>query len=122
MIVLSCCSINSLASNHSLPTGEVVDVDSAYSNVAKYDSVKIAYNDLRIVNSKLIELEYEKKVNINLRNIIHNDSIILKDCQELNKQITKQLELNNKKIKRQRNIAIITSSIFFITSVVLLVK
>ena len=41
------------------------------------DSVLIAYDDLRKVNGKLIELEYEKEINNNLRNIVHNDSIAI---------------------------------------------
>lgn len=62
----------------------------------------ISYDDLRTVNSKLIELDYEKQINANLRNVIANDSIIIKDYKELN------TKLNNdcKRYIRQRNLVI----------------
>ena len=48
MIVLLSYSINLLAQNNKhFSTGEL-------------DSVRISYNDLRIVNSKLVELDYTK--------------------------------------------------------------
>ena len=113
MIVLLNCSINSLANSEwsdvMLPTGGVVNRD---------DSVLIAYDDLRIVNSKLIDLDYEKKINTNLRSVISNDSIIIKDY----KDITDKLNKDCKKHIKQRNIAIGAGVLFFITSLFLLVK
>ena len=83
------------------------------------DSVLISYNDLRIVNSKLIQLDYEKQINANLRTIIKNDSIIIKDYQVLNNSINK----NRKKAVRQRNIAIGGAAVLFLTTIItLLVK
>lgn len=64
------------------------------------DSVLISYDDLRIVNSKLIELEYEKEININLKNVIYNDSIIIKDYTYLNDKLNKDY----KRTIKQRNI------------------
>lgn len=92
-----------------LSTGEIVVPE---------DSVLISYNDLRIVNSKLIQLDYEQQINANLRTIIKNDSIIIKDYQVLNDRISK----NRKKVVRQRNIAIGAGVLFFISSILLLVK
>lgn len=113
MIALLSYSTNLYASNQTdslnLSTGEIVIPE---------DSVLISYNDLRIVNSKLIQLDYEQQINTNLRNIIKNDSIIIKDYQVLNNRINK----NRKKAVRQRNIAIGTGVLFFISSILLLVK
>ena len=113
MIALLGYSTNLYASNPTdslnLSTGEIVTPE---------DSVLISYNDLRIVNSKLIQLDYEQQINANLRTIIKNDSIIIKDYQILNNRINK----NRKKAVRQRNIAIGTGVLFFISSILLLVK
>lgn len=85
----------SLSANDNLnpSTGERV-------NVA--DSVLISYDDLRIANSKLMELEYEKRINTNLRQIVYNDSIVINDYAKLNEK----LRNNNKKVKRQRNVCL----------------
>lgn len=113
MIVLLGYSTNLYASNQTeflnLSTGDVFIPE---------DSVLISYNDLRIVNSKLIQLDYEKQINANLRTIIKNDSIVIKDYKLLNDRISK----NCKKAVRQRNIAIGTGVLFFISSILLLVK
>lgn len=113
MIALLNYSTNLYASNPTnylnLSTGEIVIPE---------DSVLISYNDLRIVNSKLIQLDYEQQINANLRTIIKNDSIIIKDYQVLNDRISK----SRKKTVRQRNIAIGSGVLFFISSILLLVK
>lgn len=110
MIVLLNCFINlSANNNHNLSTGEIITLK---------DSVLIAYDDLRIVNSKLIELDYEKQINITFRNIINNDSVIINDY----KNITNQLNKDCKKYINQRNIAISAGVILFITSLVLIIK
>ena len=113
MIVLLGYSTNLYANNQigsfNLSTGKVFISE---------DSVLISYNDLRIVNSKLIQLDYEKQINTNLRTIIKNDSIIIKDYKVLNNRINK----NRKKVVRQRNIAIGSGVLFFISSILLLVK
>lgn len=75
------------------PTGEVVE---------QTDSVMIAYDDLRIVNSKLVELDYEKQINANLRQVVANDSIIINDYNATNTRLNQDC----KKYIRQRNIAI----------------
>lgn len=112
-IVLLGCSTNLYANNLTdslnLSTGEVFVLE---------DSVLISYNDLRIVNSKLIQLDYEQQINTKLRTIIKNDSIIIKDYKVLNDKISKTC----KKVVKQRNIAIGSGVLFFISSVLLLVK
>ena len=115
MIVLLGCSINLSANN--------IDVDSLHLSTGERvnlkDSVLISYDDLRLANSKLIELDYEKQINKNLRSVIHNDSIIIRDYQVLNERLNKDC----KKAVRQRNIAIGGGAFLFITTIItLLVK
>ena len=65
------------------------------------DSVLISYDDLRIVNSKLIELKYEKDINKNLREVIKNDSILIDNYnQEVSTYRNKSI-----RYKTERNIA-----------------
>lgn len=112
MIALLGCSINLLANN--------TNIDSLHSSTGEVvppnDSVLISYDDLKIVNSKLIELNYEKQINNNLRQIIINDSIIIQNYQVLNKKINKDY----KKTIRQRNIAIGGTITLFITTILAL--
>lgn len=86
------CSINSLGNNRYCisPTGEVDNLDSLI----------IAVEDLKIVNSKLIELEYQKQINNKLKEVVRNDSIIIRNNINVNKQLNKDI----KKITTQRNI------------------
>ena len=118
MIVLLGCSINLLASNMNtdctnLSTGGVV-VEEA---IVK-DSVLVSYDDLRLANSKLIELDYEKKINTTLRSIIVNDSIIIQHYKSSNTLINKSY----KKAIHQRNIAIGGGVVFSIVTLLLLLK
>lgn len=91
------------------PTGEVVE---------QTDSVMIAYDDLRIVNSKLVELDYEKQINANLRQVIANDSIIINDYNAINTRLNQDC----KRYIRQRNIAIGGGIVFSIVTLLLLLK
>ncbi len=93
MIVLLSCSTNLLAQNNK------------HFSTRELDSVRVSYNDLRIVNSKLIELDYTKRINNKLYNIIHNDSIIINNYKSVNDNFNKTIS----KYKRQRNVAFITS-------------
>lgn len=115
MIVLLGYSINLSANN--------IDVDSLHLSTGERvnlkDSVLISYDDLRLVNSKLIELDYEKQINNNLRSVIHNDSIVIRDYQVINERINKDC----KKAVRKKNIAIGGAAFLFITTIItLLVK
>ena len=92
MITLSSYSTSWCQSNVSLSsTGE---------QYGKSDSVLISYDDIRIVNSKLIQLKYEKEINDSLNVIINNDDKIIK---EYNNNI-KTLNTNINKVIKQRNI------------------
>ena len=112
MIVLLDCSINLSAND--------TDIDSLHLStgdvVQPNDSVLISYEDLRLANSKLIELEYEKQINNNLRSVIYNDSIVIRDYQILNEKINK----NCKKVIRQRNIAIGGAAVILVNTILTL--
>lgn len=64
------------------------------------DSVLVSYDDLRIANSKMIQLKYEEAINKNLIEIISNDSIVINNYQYSIATTKKKL----KKVKRERNI------------------
>ncbi len=119
MIVLLGCSINLLASNRNMylcttfRTGGVVVKD-----VAVEDSVLVSYDDLRLANSKLVELDYEKKINTTLRSIIVNDSIIIQYYKNSNILLNKSY----KKAIHQRNIAIGGGIVLSIVTLLLLLK
>lgn len=91
-----------------------VSLSSTGEQCGKSDSVIISYDDIRVVNAKLIQLKYEKEINDSLRVIIKNDDKIIK---EYNNNI-KSLNANINKSIKQRNIIglggliIITALIF----------
>lgn len=114
MIALLNYSINS-SSNDNIPfTGE-----------EESDSTLIAYSDLKIVNSKLIELEYEKEINTKLISIIKLDSLVI-DTLLFNNNLlyNKNIELIDRqsKLKKQRNTAIGVGVISLIIAIMALVK
>ena len=90
MIVLLSYSINSSSKVHMPFTGGL-----------EQDSIKVAIDDLRKANTKLIELSYEKNINKNLRQIIVNDSILAEQA----RQRYILLDRSCKKVTRQRNVA-----------------
>lgn len=92
MIVLLSCSINSLGT----------ETDTIPST-GREDSILISYDDLRIVNSKLIELEYEKKTNKELKTICRSDSVIISSLRRGIDRITNDANNDIKKYKKQRN-------------------
>ena len=116
MIVLLSYSINLYANDyHISSTGEVTEEDSVF----------ISYTDLKIVNSKLIELKYEKETNSILRTIIRNDSLIIDtlifdNTRLINKVQT--LNKTNKKYKKQRNVGFSVGIIGIITTILMLIK
>ena len=90
MIVLLSYSINSSSKVYIPFTGGI-----------EHDSIKVAIDDLRKANTKLIELSYEKDINKNLRQIIKNDSVLAEQA----RQRYILLDRSCKQIKKQRNIA-----------------
>ena len=60
--------------------------DSVYSSFTgvrvSNDYALVSYDALRIANAKMAELEYEKEINKNLKEIIYNDSIIINEYKQ----------------------------------------
>ena len=116
MIVLLNYSINSYSNTiNNSSTGEVV----------QEDSVLISYNDLKVVNGKLIELKYEKETNNILRTIIRNDSLIIDTLTVDNLRLTsevKKLNKLNKKYKKQRNVGFDIGIAGIIATILMLIK
>lgn len=91
MIALLSCSTSWCQSKDThFSTGEVEQTDSL---------ILIPIDAIKIANSKMIELQYEKEINSNLRTIINNDSIVINN---LNKNIELE-QRKSKRYKRQRN-------------------
>jgi hypothetical protein len=88
------------------------------SNSITNDSVLISYDDLRIVNSKLIELEYEKEINDNLRNVVSNDSVAINNLRSRIDSIQRHSERYAKRVKRQRNTAVGTTILFAVSLII----
>ena len=118
MIVLLGCSINLLANNKDMKCSYLSTGGVVVENPSIKDSVLVSYDDLRLANSKLIELDYEKKINATLQNIIVNDSIIIKHYKTNNALLNKSY----KKAIHQRNIAIGGGIVFSIATLLLLLK
>ena len=74
------------------------------------DSVLVSIDDLRAANAKMIELRYEKEINLGLKEIIKNDSIAIVALREDNSVV----EERAKKYKKQRNVAGGTSGVLLI--------
>lgn len=70
-----------------------------------YDSILVSYDDLRKANSKLIELEYEKTINEDLRTIITNDSIAIDGLRNKINTMNDNYNRTIRKYKTQRNVA-----------------
>ena len=107
MTVLLSCSMNLSSS------GQVANSSMG----VLCDSVKVSINDLRKANIKLIQLDYEKVINNNLRQIIVNDSVLAEQA----RQRYILLDRTCKKIKKQRNIGVgadIGSILLFIISII----
>lgn len=115
-IVLLSCFINLYANDyHISSTGEVVQEDSVF----------ISYDDLKVVNGKLIELKYEKETNNILRTIIRNDSLIIDTLTINNIRLTSdihKLNKSNKKYKKQRNIGFGVGIVGIIITSLVLIK
>lgn len=105
---------------HSSMSWSKSDNDSIHSSTGEptNDSVLIAYSDLRIANSKMIELKYEQEINRNYRTIVSNDSIAINS---LNLRIDNMVENHKRdirRVKRERNLLGITSIGAFIALLV----
>ena len=107
MIVLLSYSINSSSKVYIPFTGGL-----------EHDSIKVAIDDLRKANTKLIELSYEKDINKNLRQIIINDSILAEQA----RQRYILLDRSCKKVTKQRNVACCSAAGTIILLILSLIK
>ena len=107
MIVLLSYSINSSSKVYMPFTGGL-----------EHDSIKVAIDDLRKANTKLIELSYEKDINNNLRQIIRNDSILAEQA----RQRYILLDRSCKKVTKQRNVACCSAAGAIILLILSLIK
>ena len=107
MIVLLSCSINSSSKVYISFTGGL-----------EHDSIKVAIDDIRKANIKLIELSYEKDINKNLRQIIRNDSVLAEQA----RQRYILLDRSCKQIKKQRNIAYCSAGATIMLLILSLIK
>ena len=110
MIVLFSCFIN-------LSESKSYSITSSTRVVDSNDSVLIAYDDLRIANSKMIELKYEKEKNNLLQFQVQLDSILLQSKDE----VIKEVQDNKKEVVKQRNIAAISAGTFLVALLTLLI-
>lgn len=107
MIVLLSYSINSSSKVYTSFTGGL-----------ERDSVKVAIDDIRKANTKLIELSYEKDINKNFRQIVRNDSVLTEQA----RQRYILLDRSCKQIKKQRNIAYCSSGVVILLLILSLLK
>ena len=85
-------------------TGEVIE-----------DSILISYDDIRVVNGKLVELEYEKDVNNKLRKVIQNDKRMMATTDS----IANLLVYRNRKLKKDKKVlggALVVTLVAFIVA------
>ena len=94
-IVLLSCSISWCQNDNA-------NISSTGVLTSTPDSVLIAFDDLRKVNAKMVELKYEKEINDSLRSIVANDEIIMREYKRNTDALKKQIT----QAKRQRNIAV----------------
>lgn len=77
--------------------------------------VLVPIEAIKIANSKMIELKYQKEINDSLRSIISNDSAIISEYKEL----TNKKDRTIKKVKKQRNSIVFGSAILILLALFL---
>lgn len=85
------------------------------------DSTLVSYDDLRLTNAKLIELQYEKQINEELKEVLFMDNTIIDSLRTDNDKLNSSLINSNtkcNKIKRQRNAFIIATVITTILAII----
>ena len=100
MIALLSCFMNLSTSSFA----SILSMGGVKQDSITNDSVLIAYSDLHKVNAKLIELEYEKEINVNLRHIVINDSVAIVSLNNRIRNMANDNKLKVQRVKRQRNI------------------
>ena len=90
----------------------------SFTGGLEHDSIKVAIDDLRKANTKLIELSYEKDINKSLRQIIRNDSVLAEQA----RQRYILLDRSCKKVTKQRNVACYSAAGAIILLILSLIK
>lgn len=90
----------------------IYDSISCYSDtiIKHCDSVVVSVDALRIANTKMIELKYEKEINANLQEVIKVDSVLISSFESNLFAIKKQAKEEIDNMKKQRNKAIVIGS------------
>ncbi|MBO7693030.1 MAG: hypothetical protein J6Y28_09625 [Acholeplasmatales bacterium] len=84
--------------------------------------VAIPISFIKIANSKMVELKYEKEINSNLIEVVKNDSLVISGLEyELNNCLENK-EVEVKRIRKQRNIFIATTIGAALVSLLVLLK
>ena len=91
---------------------------SSTGGVQVNDTVCIPVELLKVANAKMIELEYEKQITENLREVVYNDSIVITDLRNTIEH--NEIIYNNTitKIEKQRNIAFGTSAVLLVLFII----
>lgn len=95
----------------------ILSTGGEYADSLCQDSIKISICNLRKVNAKLIELDYEKQINKNLKSIVLNDSIAIDGLKSRIDIDNRNYNRRTEVLKRERNIA----SGISITAIILLI-
>lgn len=107
MIVLLSCSISWCKANSiDFSTGELKD------------SVTISYDALRVANSKMVELIYQKEINDSLKSIIRNNDIIIKVYNNKVIELNKEIKKTNKKNKTIKFVGLVITLLLSIGIIV----
>ena len=90
----------------------ICDSISCYSDtiIKHCDSVIVSVDALRIANTKMIELKYQKEINANLQEVIRVDSMLISSFESNLFAIKKQAKEEIDNMKKQRNKAIVIGS------------
>ena len=90
----------------------IYDSISCYSDtiIKHCDSVIVSVDALRIANTKMIELKYQKEINANLQEVIRVDSVLISSFESNLFAIKKQAKEEIDNMKKQRNKAIVIGS------------
>lgn len=90
----------------------IYDSISCYSDtiIKHCDSVIVSVDALRIANTKMIELKYQKEINANLQEVIRVDSVLISSFESNLFAIKKQAKEEIDNMKKQRNKAIAIGS------------
>ena len=85
------------------------DADSAYSSLTgvlvSENYALVSCDALRIANAKMVELDFEKEINKNLKEIVYNDSIIISSLKINIEVVEEECKKEVKSVKKKLHIA-----------------